>query len=483
MVPTNRQKAQLSVNYKPWLVSILLAFSDILAITLSYAAAILIRVSLLDVMGGEVQLENLTSVFFLTLILVVGLFLIGNLYPGIGRTGVTELKEILKFITICYVFLGLSIFIFRVGSAFSRLIFFMTWVFASVLIPFFRIILHNRGSLISWWSQPVVVVGGMKDVQTVISHLHRARRMAIRPVVALITEKNYQAETVNGIPFYPYSLEVQNETRDNGIKMALFASQSTDMKRSEMDYLYSLSLSFSKLIYVMGESALSSLSMKPLDLEGRPALRVQYSLLNPWAMRVKRLIDLVLCVLGSVIISPLLLFFAALIKLDSPGPVIYTQDRMGKDGKIIKLFKFRTMVVDSDRILRDMLKNDPALREEYRKHHKLRNDPRVTRVGRFLRKISLDELPQVINVLRGEMSLVGPRAYLPEEREQMGDSVKLILRVSPGMTGWWQVMGRHDVTFKERLRLDKFYISNFSLWMDVYILIKTIWIVISAKGA
>lgn len=483
MVPNNKQKAQLSINYKPWLVSFILAFSDIFAITLSYAIAILIRVALLDVMGGVVQIVNLADVYYMTLILIIGLFLIGDLYPGIGRTGVTELKEILKFIAICYVFLGLAVFIFRFGTAFSRMIFFMTWVFASVLIPFFRIILHNRGSLISWWSQPVVVVGGQKDVKTVITHLHRARRMAIRPVVALITDKSFQTEEFAGIPFYAYSLELQNQIREKGIKMALFASQSTDMKHSEMDYLYSLSVSFSKLIYVMGESTLSSLSMKPLDLEGRPALRVQYSLLNPWAMRIKRVIDLVLCVLGSVVISPLLLIFAALIKIDSPGPVIYTQDRMGKDGKIIKLYKFRTMVVDSDVILKEILKNDPVLREEYRKHHKLRNDPRITRVGRFLRKVSLDELPQMINVLRGEMSLVGPRAYLPEEKELMGDSVKLILRVSPGLTGWWQVMGRHDVTFKERLRLDKFYISNFSLWMDVYIMIKTVWIVISAKGA
>jgi len=156
---------------------------------------------------------------------------------------------------------------------------------------------------------------------------------------------------------------------------------------------------------------------------------------------------------------------------------------MGKNGKIINLYKFRTMQMDSEKRLRELLKKDKSLREEYRKYHKLSNDPRVTRFGGFLRKTSLDELPQLWNVFKGEMSLVGPRAYLPEESPQIGDSINLILRVSPGMTGWWQVMGRHEVTFKERLRLDKYYISNFSLWMDFYIMVKTIWIVISGKGA
>ena len=127
--------------------------------------------------------------------------------------------------------------------------------------------------------------------------------------------------------------------------------------------------------------------------------------------------------------------------------------------------------------------SNPAANQEYQIYHKLANDPRVTRVGRFLRKFSLDELPQIWNILSGDLSLVGPRAYLPSECEEMGAYASLILRISPGLTGWWQVMGRHSTTFEERLRLDEYYLSNWSLWLDVFIIIKTVWIILSGKGA
>jgi lipopolysaccharide/colanic/teichoic acid biosynthesis glycosyltransferase len=180
---------------------------------------------------------------------------------------------------------------------------------------------------------------------------------------------------------------------------------------------------------------------------------------------------------------PLFLFFSLLIWIDSPGPVIYTQQRMGRGGRVFNIYKFRTMVVGAEEKLNTLLAENEKLREEYETYHKLQNDPRVTRVGRFLRKTSFDEFPQILNVIKGEMSWVGPRAYLPSELGQMGDSAAIIHRVSPGLTGWWQVMGRHSLSFNDRLQLDEYYISNFSLLMDVFILFKTLFIVISGKGA
>ena len=246
--------------------------------------------------------------------------------------------------------------------------------------------------------------------------------------------------------------------------------------------IYELSLSFPDLIYVMGESTLSSLSMKPLDLAGRPAIQVKYNLLNIWARLMKRFVDLTICILSFIVTLPIFFVLAALIYLDSPGPVIYIQKRIGKDKKTFNLYKFRTMVTNADVKLVELLKNDSSIRKEYQKYHKIHNDPRITRIGRFLRKTSLDEFPQIWNVVRGEMSLVGPRAYLPNELEEMGDFTNLIVRVTPGITGWWQVMGRHDVTFRQRLIMDKYYIINFSLWMDFFIMVKTVWIIISGQG-
>jgi len=191
----------------------------------------------------------------------------------------------------------------------------------------------------------------------------------------------------------------------------------------------------------------------------------------------------VLGILCGLILLPFMAVIALLIVLDSPGPVIYAQERMGRKGKLFPCYKFRTMQVGAEAVLKVMLETNPAANEEYQLYHKLSNDPRITRVGRFLRKFSLDELPQMWNIVTGDLSLVGPRAYMPSECTDMGDYASLILRISPGLTGWWQVMGRHSTTFDERLHLDEYYLSNWSLWMDVFILIKTLWILLSGRGA
>jgi len=132
--------------------------------------------------------------------------------------------------------------------------------------------------------------------------------------------------------------------------------------------------------------------------------------------------------------------------------------------------------------LQELLAHDPQANAEYEKYHKLVKDPRVTRVGKFLRRYSLDELPQFLNVLKGDMNLIGPRSYLPRELPTMGETAGIILKVKPGITGWWQVMGRNATSFNERLQLDEYYISNWSIWLDIYIIIKSVWVVISGKG-
>jgi len=194
---------------------------------------------------------------------------------------------------------------------------------------------------------------------------------------------------------------------------------------------------------------------------------------------LKVLLDYILTIIGVIIISPLLLFIALLVRLDSHGPLIHRRRVMGMNGKQFDAFKFRTMYVNGDEILEDR----PELQEELARNHKLKVDPRVTRVGKFLRKFSLDELPQVFNVLRGEMSLVGPRMISPEEIDQYDRWDMNLLTVRPGITGLWQVSGRSDVTYNERVRLDMYYIRNWSIWQDLQLLFQTIPAVIKGKGA
>ncbi len=197
----------------------------------------------------------------------------------------------------------------------------------------------------------------------------------------------------------------------------------------------------------------------------------------------KRAFDLTFSTLVLLFLWPLFLIIALLIKLDSPGPVFYKQRRPGRGGRMITIYKFRTMYVNAEDILKELLKKDEKARREWEQFRKLKRDPRVTRVGRFLRKYSLDELPQFINVLRGEMSVVGPRPYQMDEVDKMGVYREIIFSVNPGITGLWQIAGRSELTFDEKLKIESWYVLNWNLWMDTFIVARTIPAVLSGRGA
>lgn len=202
----------------------------------------------------------------------------------------------------------------------------------------------------------------------------------------------------------------------------------------------------------------------------------------------KRLVDIIGSILGIIILSPLLILVAIAIKLDSPGPIMAeTPMRAGKNGKLFKIYKFRSMVQNAH----DILESNPKLLEEYKKNsYKIFNDPRVTRVGKFIRRFSIDELPQFFNILKGQMSLVGPRAYYPYELEEQQEKyptsrkfVKIILSGKPGVTGLWQVSGRSEINFDKRVKMDARYVKRRSLLYDFLIMLKTVPAVISGRGA
>lgn len=200
---------------------------------------------------------------------------------------------------------------------------------------------------------------------------------------------------------------------------------------------------------------------------------------------VKRIVDIIGGLVGIIILIPLtaILYIVNKISRENKGPLFFDQLRIGKDGKEFKLYKYRSMVMHADEKLWEYLNENEEAREEYYQYKKLRNDPRITKLGNFLRKASIDEFPQFINVLKGEMSLVGPRPYLYREKEDMGSKYQQIIQVKPGLTGLWQVNGRSDVDFKERLEIDVQYIKDRTLWLDFKILVKTFFRVFRKGGA
>jgi exopolysaccharide production protein ExoY len=217
----------------------------------------------------------------------------------------------------------------------------------------------------------------------------------------------------------------------------------------------------------------------------RPAVRhYRYPAMAPTggAAVAKRVLDVVGAVTLGLVFSPLILMIVFLMRKGS-GSVIYRHRRVGRGGQMFSCLKFRTMVPNADQVLRELLERDPELQAEWVRDHKLRNDPRVTRLGRFLRRTSLDELPQLLNVLRGEMSLVGPRPVVREELLRYGRNVGIYLAAKPGITGLWQVTGRNNTDYRRRVVLDTYYVRNQNLILDLYILVKTTGVVLGGDGA
>ena len=207
--------------------------------------------------------------------------------------------------------------------------------------------------------------------------------------------------------------------------------------------------------------------------------------INIFEKMIKRIIDIIAGLIGIIFLIPvsLLIFIVRLCMKKERGSVFYTQERIGRNGKHFKLFKYRTMIVGADKILEQYLKDNPEAKKEFDANQKLRNDPRITKLGNFLRKTSIDELPQFLNVLIGQMSLIGPRPIVDREIPLFGEAMPIVSLVKPGITGYWAVNGRSDTTYEERVAMERYYVEHYSLWLDIKIFFKTIKTIFEGKGA
>jgi exopolysaccharide production protein ExoY len=215
---------------------------------------------------------------------------------------------------------------------------------------------------------------------------------------------------------------------------------------------------------------------------GHAGSRLKTAVPGPAKAVLKRVFDLVGAVALGIVFAPLIVVVAVLLRLDG-GPIIFRHCRIGRDGRSFDCLKFRSMVPDADRVLHQLLEEHPELKAEWVRDHKLRHDPRVTAVGRFLRRTSLDELPQLWNVIRGEMSMVGPRPVVREELLRYGRCAAVYLSARPGVTGLWQVMGRNNTDYRRRVVLDVYYVRRQNLFLDLYVLMKTTYVVLGGNGA
>jgi len=427
--------------------------------------------------------ELINPPFYWNLIALIPVFLLvfalRGLYPAVGLSPVVEMRRLTFSTTIVLLFFTTATFWLRSAEYFSRLVIAFSWGFAIITIPMcrwlFRVIATNSGL----WGEPVAVVGNGLQTQRTAKFLLERMRLGIRPVVIIDDTGNIDGSLV---PKLAMDHLLSNADQMRGIQTAVLVdSELSETLRNPI--LDKQTFGFKRLILISDFSWIGSLGVTPYDLEGLLGLEIRQNLLYKWDPRVKRFVDFTVGLMMGVITLPLTLLISILIPLDSSGSIFYGHARIGKEGKPIIVWKFRTMVANADQVLENYLADNSVAKAEWRANQKLKHDPRVTRVGGFLRRTSLDELPQLWNVLKGEMSLVGPRPIVPEEIERYQQGYLLYQRVRPGITGLWQVSGRTNAGYADRLHYDEYYVRNWSIWLDIYILLRTIWVVIRGEGA
>jgi Undecaprenyl-phosphate galactose phosphotransferase WbaP len=403
-----------------------------------------------------------------------------GLYPAVGLGPVEELRRMSIGSSLGMMgLMGLSFYLRNVNE-WSRAVLGLTWVFIVIVAPLMRKAMRRLALRLDLWGLPVAVIGETPETERVFANLNRNWLHGLRPVLCL------QTDSLDHI-FPPTSHPAAKTPWDSqdlfdGIDIAVIVPSQMPLSAVKNVLLHP-SHQFQRVIVMLDEARMGPMWFAPLLISENLGLEVRCQLLNPLHLATKRIVDLGLILLSLPLLLPLFVLLMLAIRLDSPGPIFYTQKRVGRDGRDLLIWKFRTMVADADAALQSLLRTDPKLRDEWEHNYKLKDDPRVTRVGRFLRRTSLDELPQLWNVLRREMSLIGPRPIVAEEVSLYGDDFAIFKQVPPGMTGMWQISGRNDLTYDERIGLDVYYVQNWSIWLDMHILMHTVLIVFQGKGA
>jgi Undecaprenyl-phosphate galactose phosphotransferase WbaP len=398
-----------------------------------------------------------------------------GLYPGVGVHPVTELRTLSKLNTIAFL---AAVAALRIAGASPSwdLFFSIIWIMTGVAVPLLRTFARHKSAHHAWWGFPTVVISSGNAAGETIKTLLRRPHSGLRPC-GVIDPTGQATGSVRGIPF------ITEITRPPTGLYAVVALP--DISREALMQIVDVYRDrFSHLLILSSRSGMPTLLRDDRHYGGSLAgTELGNKLLLPWHCRIKRAIDVGLVAIAAPIWLPLVAILAAAVRITSGKCVFYGQRRLGKNGNSFIAWKLRTMRRDSDEILKKVLETDPQARQEWEQDHKLKNDPRVTRLGKFLRKSSLDEIPQLWNVLMGEMSLVGPRPIVNDEVAKYGKIYRLYSQVPPGITGLWQISGRNNTTYEERVLLDDFYVRNWSPWLDVYVLARTVYTILRRDGA
>lgn len=400
-----------------------------------------------------------------------------------------EAGQIVKATTLFFLLAICIIFLTKLGDLTSRTVVLIAWGISLVTVPTVRYVGKLVLLKLRIWEKPVIIVGAGETGALVLNAICSEPTLGYRPVGFLDddkTRRTYPPKMPSGqeVPVLGSFEQAETIMENNGVRDVIVAVPGLQGKEL-VQLTNRLQRKAYNLLLVpdLFGIAMANMEVQCLFNERAMVLKFKNNLNDRLNLIFKRIFDLVLSFIILPAILPVMLVTAIAIKLDSKGPLIFTGKRIGKNGKDFSCYKFRSMYVDSDKILQEYLSYHADAKKQWMKYAKLKNyDPRVTKVGVIIRKLSIDELPQIFNVIKGNMSLVGPRPYLPHEWN-MVEGRDDILLTRPGITGFWQVNGRNEVKFEDRLKMDSWYVRNWSLWLDIVFLLRTITVVIKGKGA
>jgi Undecaprenyl-phosphate galactose phosphotransferase WbaP len=409
-------------------------------------------------------------------------YAMAGLYPGILISPPEELKKTTLATSAGFVLLAIGVFLAKGADLYSRGIFFMAWMSLLILVPTFRMITRRICTGRKWWGYPAIILGAGESGTIVVNTLKVRPRLGVRPVALLDDDPRKQGTTIHGVPVLGGLNRAGELSRTWTHPIAILAMPG--LKPAHTRRIIELNCTrFRRIIVVPDLFECSSLWVRTVDFGGILGFDVVQKLVDKKRQAFKRLFDLCLITLAIPFLVPVCALLALAIKLDSRGPVFFRHKRVRTRDSFFQVLKFRTMIPDADQVLADYLAKNPELRREWEAKHKLKHDPRITRVGKFLRRTSLDELPQIWNVITGDLSLIGPRPIVEEEIKRYQKAFRLYEKVRPGITGLWQISGRNNTSYDERVDLDTYYVRNWSLWFDIYILAMTPAAVIKGNGA
>lgn len=393
----------------------------------------------------------------------------------------SELKEILRTIIIFSIF-DLALVAISKWEI-SRYSFGSTWIFALIFVPAFRFTIKTLLLRLKLWQRPTIIIGSSESALLAYRAVNREKYLGLDVKGFLVVDKNYLSQHIpEKMLFTENELSLQDIAIDTfQIIIALEYNEQNECDRY-LRLTSKIGFNYISVIPSLKGVPLYGTELSYFFSEEIMILKVGNNLRRLSSKIIKRVFDIVGASVILAISSPLFIFLGYKITRDG-GKAFYSHERVGRNGKKFNCFKLRSMINNSDVVLANLLETNPEAKIEWEKDHKLKNDPRITAIGHLIRNTSLDELPQLWNVIRGEMSLVGPRPIVDAELEKYGDDVAYYLMVRPGMTGLWQVSGRNDVDYERRVYFDSWYVKNWSLWNDIVILIKTINVVLNRNGA